>query len=464
MQEAADRFRAAGEVEAAAEAEANLGDVFRFSGRQQTSLAHHERAIALIADLPETRVTAWIRALAWRAALLAGQRVPLEESMRILALAEELGTAEEVLMARITFGLAQGAHGDPYAEIETLDRALELARRANSHLVGRASANLGSILSTVGDLDRAGQIHREGVELARRLGSRLEYPLVAECALDDFIAGDWDAAGDRATSYLEHRGAGQFMDSVAYLVLGAVATARGDGATAEAHAAAMIDSARENREPQSLLATLGEGARLALDAGEPERARLLLDELIAAYPTFESFEVDVTQVGGFLAAAVLGRTAELGALLDWVAYGNPWVEACKHIVAGRLDEAGDALHAREAHAYAALTRLLEAELVGSETRCLPDAIAFFERAGATAYLARAARLLRSKRLIGASARRRPASAGRPATAAPSAAAAARRRRRTGAGARSGACERPGAPRRSHRPACRRRPPPSRPIP
>ncbi len=393
LQEAADRFRAAGEVEAAAEAEANLGDVFRFSGRQQTSLAHHERAIALIADLPETRVTAWIRALAWRAALLAGQRVPLEESMRILALAEELGTAEEVLMARITFGLAQGAHGDPYAEIETLDRALELARRANSHLVGRASANLGSILSTVGELDRAGQIHREGVELARRLGSRLEYSLVAECALDDFIAGDWDAAGDRAISYLEHRGAGQFMDSVAYLVLGAVATARGDGATAEAYAAAMIDSARENREPQSLLATLGEGARLALDSGEPERARLLLDELIAAYPTFESFEVDVTQIGGFLAAAVLGRTAELGSLLDRVAYGNPWVEACKHIVAGRLDEAGDALHAREAHAYAALTRLLEAELVGSETRCLPDAIAFFERAGATSYLERAVRLL-----------------------------------------------------------------------
>ncbi len=101
----------------------------------------------------------------------------------------------------------------------------------------------------------------------------------------------------------------------------------------------------------------------------------------------------MTQVGGFLAAAALGRTAELGALLDRVAYGNPWVEACKHIVAGRLDEAGDALHAREAHAYAALTRLLEAELLGSETRCLPDAIAFFERAGATAYLARAARLL-----------------------------------------------------------------------
>ena len=151
-------FRAAGQDEAAAEAEANLGDVYRFNGQQQTSLAHHERAIALIADLPETRVTAWIRALAWRAALLAGQRVSLEESTRILALAEELGTAEEVLMARITFGLAQGAHGDPYAEIDTLEHALELARQANSHLVGRASVNLSNTLSIVGDLGSRGRM------------------------------------------------------------------------------------------------------------------------------------------------------------------------------------------------------------------------------------------------------------------------------------------------------------------
>ena len=220
LQEAADRFRAAGQVEAAAEAEANLGDVYRFGGRQQTSLAHHERAIALIADLPETRVTAWIRALAWRASLLAGQRVSLEESMRILALAEELGTAEEVLMARITFGLAQGAHGDPYAEIETLERALELARQRE--LASRRSCLCKPrqrFSANVGELGRAGRIHREGVELARRLGSRLEYSLVVECALDDFIAvtGMRPATGRPRTSSTV--GAGQFLDAVAYQVL-----------------------------------------------------------------------------------------------------------------------------------------------------------------------------------------------------------------------------------------------------
>jgi hypothetical protein len=91
-------------------------------------------------------------------------------------------------MARITFGLAQGAHGDPYADRDARP-LLELARRANSHLVGRAFPNLGSILSTVGDLDRAGQSTVRG-----RAGAPSREPpqcsLVAECALDDFIAGD----------------------------------------------------------------------------------------------------------------------------------------------------------------------------------------------------------------------------------------------------------------------------------
>ena len=74
---------------------------------------------------------------------------------------------------------------------------------------------------------------------------------------------------------------------------------------------------------------------------------------------------------------------------------NPWVEASIHVVEGRLEEAGDALHTHEAYAYAALVRLLEAERAGRETPGLRDAVAFYERAGATAYLSRAARLLQA---------------------------------------------------------------------
>ena len=71
------------------------------------------------------------------------------------------------------------------------------------------------------------------------------------------------------------------------------------------------------------------------------------------------------------------------------------MEASVHVVEGRLEEAGDLLHAHEAYAHAALVRLLAAERTGRETPGLREAAAFYERAGATAYLARAERLLQA---------------------------------------------------------------------
>ena len=194
------------------------------------------------------------------------------------------------------------------------------------------------------------------------------------------------------------------MDAVAYQVLAATASARGDRAAAEAFARHLLDHARENREPQSLLSSLGECALLALEAGEPERSQSLVDELAAAYSAFKRVEVDVDQLSGFIAVAALGRGDELGAQLEKAAYDSPWVEACRHIAEGRLDESGDTLHAHEAHAYAAMVRLLAAERAGRETPGLREAIAFYERAGASSYLARAKRLQASASDVDAAAR------------------------------------------------------------
>ena len=82
---------------------------------------------------------------------------------------------------------------------------------------------------------------------------------------------------------------------------------------------------------------------------------------------------------------------------------NPWVKASIHVVEGRLDEAGDLLHAREAYPQAALVRLLAAERAGRETPGLREALDFYERAGASSYLARARRLQASASDLGAAA-------------------------------------------------------------
>ena len=396
LEEAAARFLAAGEIEAAAEAESLLAAVHWTSGTQEAAHVHHERSIELIAGFPETRATVRIRAGAWRALLLANEHPSLEEGKRILALTEELGTTEDILNARINLGLGHAYHGDPQAAVADLELALDQCQQANSHLAARAYLNLASMLGTAGDLPRSAEVHREGLDAARRLGSHLERWLAAECVLDDYVAGAWDAAIEGASSFLEQRGdSAEYMDHAAHHVLAATAAARGDRRGADVHARVMLARAREIGDPQALWGPLGVCAHLACEAGAHDAAQSLVAELVAALSAAESFQIEVFQLDGFVAAAALDLGHELGDHLGKAAFDSPWVEACVQITEGRLEDAGDTLHVHEAHSHAAMVRLLAAERAGRETRGLRDAIGFYESVGATAYLTRAEALLRN---------------------------------------------------------------------
>ncbi len=98
---------------------------------------------------------------------------------------------------------------------------------------------------------------------------------------------------------------------------------------------------------------------------------------------------------GFVAAAGLGLGDGLGVHLAKAAHGSPWVEAAARISEGRYDVAGMILEESCAYAYSAMVRLLEAELTGHGTPGLRAAVEFYESVGATAYLARAERLLQA---------------------------------------------------------------------
>jgi tetratricopeptide (TPR) repeat protein len=393
FEEAAELLLASGAVEEAALAEAGLANVHWTCGAQQLARSHYARAIELIDGLAETRSTAHIRGDAWRAMLLANAHPSLEEGRRILALAEELGSTADILTARINLGLGHAYHGDPQAAIRDLQLALDQCLEANSHLATRACLNLGSITGTAGDLGRSARLHREGVELARRFGSFAEKWLLAECAVDDYTGGVWDAAVAGATAFLEHQGATQYMEVGARGVLAATFAARGARREADEHAQIMLVRAREIGDPQALWGALGTSARLAVETGERGEGRSLVRELAAALAADESFQIEVYELDGFVAAAALGLGHELGDHLEKAAYDSPWVQAAVRIADGRLEEAGETLEASEAHTYAAMVRLLAAELVGRETPGLREALAFYESVGAAAYLSRAERFL-----------------------------------------------------------------------
>ena len=395
LHEAADRLLAAGDLERAAEAESLLAWIQWRRGKHGLARKHLRRSAELIATIPETRVTALIRAGAWRMELLANEYPSLEEGRRIVALTEKLGTTEDILGVRITLATARAYYGDPRASIDDLELIFEHAMRANSHLVARAGVNLASTLADQGDLLRSAQLHRETLDLALRLGSLLVDWLTAECAMDDYISGEWDAAIAGALSFLDEQRAAGYMEPVAHQILAATAAARGDSSAATEHAGIGLARAREIGDPQAHWGALATSAFLAIEDRDADLAHALIDELGAALSAAKSFHIELSQVEGFAAASILGRARELGGHLGKLNFGSPWAAACAQIVDGRLDDAGDTLATAGANPYAALIRLVAAEREGQETPGLRDAIAFYERVGATAYLSRAASLLRN---------------------------------------------------------------------
>jgi class 3 adenylate cyclase/tetratricopeptide (TPR) repeat protein len=395
LREAAELLLAAGDPEGAASAESLLGELTWLKGRQQEAFAHYDRSLELIDGRPETRVTAWIRSWAWRSSLLANHGPPLEEGKRILGLLEELGTPEDVLHARINLGLGYAYEGDPHESLRLLESAREDALRANSYVAARAYVNVASTCGTMGNLQRCAQMHREGLEVAHRFGTHHDRWFEAELLMDDFYAGDWSEAARNADAYLAHGGPVQYMDGAAYYVLAAMAAARGAREAAAAHSAELLTRAREIGDPQVFWATLGACALVELESGNADFARRLLDELRREVSAAESFQVDVSWVDGVLAAATLGLGAEFRDALRKATFDSPWVEATRLITEGRLEGAGDVLHAHAAYAYAALVRLHAAERTGQDSPGLRDAVAFYRRVDATAYLARAERLLQA---------------------------------------------------------------------
>jgi tetratricopeptide (TPR) repeat protein len=383
-----------GDVDAAAEAEALLGFLAWLTGSQSEARAHYDRAVALAEDLPPSRTTASVRAARFRHQVLAGERPPVEEGERILAQAKEFGTTEDLLQAWITLGVARNMEGD-LRGLDDLAGALEQALASNSYVATRAYLNLASFSATLGDLERGRRLHREGLALATRFGSFNLRWLECECVVDDYHAGQWDDAIANARELLE-RSAGErhYMDGWLHTVLALTSLARGDDRSALAHSEQQLAIGRDIGDPQVLWPSFGIHARVSVETADRAAAESSIDELVRRLTDESSFEPDLSLLDAFIAAEAVGRGPELAALLEKAVVPTPWVEAGESIGNGDFRRAADILFDRDAVAYAAYARLLAAERTGDNAG-LGDAIAFFQRVGATAYLGRAEALLQA---------------------------------------------------------------------
>jgi tetratricopeptide (TPR) repeat protein len=383
-----------GDIEGAADAESLLGFLDWLTGSQSEARGHFDRAAALADALPPSRTTVSVRAARFRHLALAGERPPLEEGERILEQAKQFGTTEDVLQTWITLGLARNREGD-LRGLDDLAGALEQALAANSYVAARAYLNLASFTITLGDLERGRRLHQEGLGLARRFGTFNLRWLQSECVTDDYVSGQWDEAVAAARRLLdEAAGEQHYLDVSLYWVLGVVAAARADRVSALAHAREMLALAREIGDPQAFWPCLGAHGRIALECDEHAAAEASVDELVARLGEATSMEGDITLLDGYIAAHLLGRGRDLAPMLDKASVRTPWIEAGRAMLNGEFTGAADVLTDRGAVTYAAYARLLAAERSGDASG-LADAIAFFQRVGATAYLARAEALLQA---------------------------------------------------------------------
>jgi tetratricopeptide (TPR) repeat protein len=169
LTDAIEGLLATGRIEDAAEARARLGGMWINRGDRDRALEHLELARKLVADRgPSPQKTFALQEFA-RALMMANDPRAVDLASESLRLAEELGLDASRARNLNTLGCWKVLNGDP-SGIEDLERAIEIGTAAGSHEGVSAMANLQTMVSTLGDLRRAGELQERTLTAARRQG------------------------------------------------------------------------------------------------------------------------------------------------------------------------------------------------------------------------------------------------------------------------------------------------------
>jgi class 3 adenylate cyclase/predicted ATPase len=389
--EAAAAFLAQGDAESAAEAETEAANWLWNLGLSEDARAASDRALALVGDGPPSPAKAAALVERARLLMLASR---YEEAANVgragLTLAERYG--DERLQAR-----ALATIGTVTDDESELRRGIELADRANSlNEYVRGSNNLAEELLARGDLEGMEPLYAEAIERAERLGALHSISwLYAQDAAHAYVAGDWARCDERIARFaaLElERHALKFQVKAAQALL---ANARADVDGAHGLWEQALDLARAVADPQAIGPTLSAHARFLLEHGDRDRAAAHVDELLnlrdhEGRALYFTWLVDLAWL-----LHDLGRTDELPR------YGRPsaWHEWAQTICGGDFAAAANVLAGAGLRTEEAYARLRAAEVLAREGRRAEaaaqrdEALTFYRRVGATAYVQRAEALL-----------------------------------------------------------------------
>ncbi len=400
--EARDRLEASGDLGNAAKAEMLNGFHYWNIGQGQQSLAAFSKAHSLIEQAEPSPTVAHVASRLVMPHMLRGQ---FEETIalceRALVIADEFGLEDIRCHVLNTRGVARVGHRGDLGGLADMEASLEIADRMSSvEGMIRGCKNLASTLAELGDLGRAVELERRGVEVARRFG--IEFQLVwfeTELGVLAYLSGDWDAAEEaftRLDRWVAQVGP-HYMEAAANIIRAKIRAARGE-AGAQQNSDQALEFGRRSGEPQALFPTLADAALIAATSGDGDAGRRvaeLFDELVEAGPSKVTWSYWSTV---FALALALTDQPERLAVHDMKGPSR-WATAAQLITEGGYAEAGDELGEIGGKPEQALARLLAARaLIRRGNRAegeveLRRAVEFWVGVRATRYLAIAEALM-----------------------------------------------------------------------
>ena len=394
--EARDAAIAAGNREHAAEASAFLSRIAWYQGARDISVGHLEEAERLIADAPPSAAKGRVLAHSARQRTLAGDdETGIRLAEEALTIAEELGLAELEAHARTTLGTAQIGEREGRTELE---RALEIARAANSPEASTILNNLAVAAAWAGDVRKEDELFAQAYETALRFGEVDNMRFSRGNRIwTRWGLGHWDEAAALADPFIaECASDPHYLEGSVREIRAWMRAARGDeeGATEDVERA--VELGRKAGDPQSVVPALLHCSQHYASLGRIAEARALADEAfeeIRAHP-------ESARALGIIATAApqLGIVEELRELANGVAEG-PWTRAVQAAAAGDYSRAADVFDQIGVPTLEAMHRLTAAETLIAGGRReegeaqLARALDFYESVGATAYIERGRALL-----------------------------------------------------------------------
>jgi class 3 adenylate cyclase/tetratricopeptide (TPR) repeat protein len=398
LEEARDALLAAGDRAGAAEAEAFLAQVSWYRGQHDDVFAHLGAAEELIEGAEASVGATRVLAVSARYRMLAGERAEgLRLGKEALAMADRLGLDELRAHALITIGTAKSYMGDEDGE-KDLQNALEIGLAANSPTAATALNNLG-VLASATDLRREYALVQESRQLGERMGDR-ETMRFADGNLIwcKWALGWWDEALEGANEFIAvcESGSPHYLESFVRDTRAAIRLARGDVEAALDDLGRARELARQAKDPQAQLPSLGASARAYILLGRIDEARAFAHEFVSGLRGLSETPPFVGIIAEF--ADELGLAPELRELNDTAPSGR-FKDAASAELDGDFERAAGicadlAFLTREASSrLRAAQNLIDAGRRAEGEVELQKALAFYRSVGATFFIERGEKLL-----------------------------------------------------------------------